>query len=116
MDHLLTLVRAQWDRLLGGGLVVAGAALVIAGWFGVSGASTTKDQLSYLASGGLGGLFCLGAGIGLLISANLSDEWRKLDDLTRAVREASVNDSSARPFEPVPDVLDVSFSDKQLTS
>ena len=116
MDHLLTLLRAQWDRLLGGGLIVAGAVLVIAGWVGVSGAATTKDQLSYLASGGLGGLFCLGAGVGFVISANLADEWRKLDDLTRAVREASAKDPSVPPFEPVPDVFDEAFSNKQLTS
>jgi hypothetical protein len=116
MDHLITLVRAQWDRLLGGGLLLVGAILLVAGWIGVSGASTSKDQLSYLASGGLGGLFCLGAGVGLLVSANLADEWRKLDALTRAVREASAQDPSIRPFEVVPDLYDRAFSDKQLTS
>src|SRR5581483_10360988 len=116
MEHLVTLLRAQWDRILGVGLVLAGAMLLLAGWFGVSGASTTKDQLSYLASGGLGGLFCLGAGIGLLISANLADEWRKLDALTRAVREASVKDPSVSSAEGVADVSVDSFSDKQLTS
>src|SRR5439155_451151 len=82
--------------------------------FGGSGASTTKDQLSYLASGGLGGLFCLGAGVGLLISAGLSDEWRKLDALTRAVRHAAAQDPSVPPFPVVPDVYDDTFSDKQL--
>jgi hypothetical protein len=115
MDHLVTLLRAQWDRVLGAGLLVLGAVLLVAGCFGVSGASTTKDQLSYLASGGLGGLFCLGAGVGLLISAGLSDEWRKLDALTRAVRQAAAQDPSVPPFPVVPDVYDDTFSDKQLT-
>ncbi|MNC89594.1 hypothetical protein D3C83_55560 [compost metagenome] len=50
-----------------------------------------------------------------MISANLSDEWRKLDALTRAVREASAKDAPG-PFELVADLYDDSFSDKQLTS
>lgn len=104
MDDYVTVLRAQWDRVLGGGLIIAGAILVVAGWVGVSGASTTKDQLSYLASGGVGGLFCLGAGLGLLISANLADEWRRLDALVRAVREASTDEPSVL-LQPTPDLV-----------
>jgi hypothetical protein len=79
-------MRAQWDRAGGLALLVLGAILVVSGWIGVSGTSDAAQQLSYLVSGGLGGLFCLGAGATLILSAHLEDEWRKLDDLTRAVR------------------------------
>ncbi len=86
MEHLVTWLRAQWDRVAAVVLLVAGAILVIAGYFSVSGADAIDDQLSYLASGGVAGLFCLGLGASLLISANLGDEWRKLDELVKAVR------------------------------
>lgn len=86
MKDLVTWVRAQWDRIVGMGLLALGAVLVVSGWIGVSGTSDGAQQLSYLVSGGLGGLFCLGAGATLIVSAHLEDEWRKLDDLTRAVR------------------------------
>lgn len=86
MEHLLTWLRAQWDRVAAVVLLVAGGILVIAGYFSVSGADAIDDQLSYLASGGIAGLFCLGLGASLLISANLGDEWRKLDELVKTVR------------------------------
>jgi hypothetical protein len=86
VSDLVTWVRAQWDRIVGTGLLALGAGLVLSGWIGVSGTSDGAEQLSYLVSGGVGGLFCLGAGATLIVSAHLEDEWRKLDDLTRAVR------------------------------
>lgn len=88
MSDLLTWLRAQWDRAAAIALLVIGAVLVIAGYVGISGANELDDQLSYFASGGIGGLFCLGLGASLLVSANLGDEWRKLHDLTQAVRGA----------------------------
>ncbi len=86
MRDLVTWVRAQWDRAAGSALLALGGILVLSGWIGVSGTSDGAQQLSYLVSGGLGGLFCLGAGATFIVSAHLEDEWRKLDDLTRAVR------------------------------
>ena len=111
MDQLVTWLRAQWDRAAGVGLMALGAVLLVTGWIGVTGASTTKDQLSYLASGGLGGLFCLGAGVGLLVSANLADEWRKLDELARAVRgETAGDETKTEPAAP-PFELDAAFEE-----
>lgn len=86
MDDFVTYLRAQWDRALAVALLVVGAVLLIVGWVTVSGASSVADQLSFLASSGLGGLFCLGLGSSLLVSSNLQDEWRKLDELAEAVR------------------------------
>lgn len=89
MDDFVTLLRAQWDRVLAFALLALGAVMLIVGSITVSGASNVADQLSFLASSGLGGLFCLGLGASLLVSANLQDEWRKLDELVTGLRDAS---------------------------
>ena len=76
---LMTWLRAEWDRVLGFTLIALGAILLVLGYLGVSDSPYVAEQLSYIASGGLGGLFLLGAGATLLILADLHDEWRKLD-------------------------------------
>jgi hypothetical protein len=76
---LMTWLRAEWDRVLGFTLIALGAVLLVIGYLGVSGSPYVAEQLSYIASGGLGGLFLLGAGATLLVLADLHDEWRKLD-------------------------------------
>jgi hypothetical protein len=76
---LMTWLRAEWDRVLGFGLIALGAILLVLGYLGVSNSPYVAEQLSYIVSGGLGGLFLLGAGATLLILADLHDEWRKLD-------------------------------------
>ena len=76
---LMTWLRAEWDRVLGFGLIALGAVLLVLGYLGVSNSPYVAEQLSYIVSGGLGGLFLLGAGATLLILADLHDEWRKLD-------------------------------------
>jgi hypothetical protein len=101
VKHLLTWLRAQWDRAAAVALLVLGGILVIAGYAGVSGADRVDDQLSYLASGGVAGLFCLGLGASLLISANLGDEWRKLDELVKAVRETGTGAADVDVSEPL---------------
>jgi len=76
---LMTWLRAEWDRVLGFTLIALGAVLLVLGYLGVSDSPYVAEQLSYIVSGGLGGLFLLGAGATLLILADLHDEWRKLD-------------------------------------
>lgn len=76
---LMTWLRAEWDRVLGFTLIAIGAVLLVLGYMGVSDSPYVAEQLAYIASGGLGGLFLLGAGATLLILADLHDEWRKLD-------------------------------------
>jgi hypothetical protein len=76
---LMTWLRAEWDRVLGFTLIALGAVVLVLGYLGVSDSPYVAEQLSYIASGGLGGLFLLGAGATLLILADLHDEWRKLD-------------------------------------
>jgi hypothetical protein len=78
---LVKLLRLQWDRLGGGLLMLGGGAALLLGWAGVSRAVFPAEQLAYIISGGLGGLFLLGAGATLWLSADLRDEWRHLDGM-----------------------------------
>ncbi len=79
-------LRAEWDRVAGYILIALGALLLVLGYAGVSGSPYVAEGLSYIMSGGIGGLFMLGAGATLLISADLHDEWRKLDRVEEALR------------------------------
>lgn len=91
----VTPLRARWDWTLGFALMGLGAVLVVAGSIGVSGSRFASDQLAYIVSGGLGGLLLLGAGATLVITAGLSDEWRKLDRVERALPYPTVPGPSA---------------------
>ncbi len=83
-------LRDVWDRALAVVLTVAGAVLLVLGWFGVSGQGLTSLQIPYVVSGGLGGIFLMGAGAALWLSADLRDEWRKLDRI-EAVLESGLD-------------------------
>lgn len=83
-------LRAEWDRVLGFACIGAGGLLVLVGYLGASDSIHTPEALSYLISGGIGGLFLLGAGAMLLVSADLHDEWRKLDRLEDAFRTGAI--------------------------
>lgn len=85
MSALLRWIRHQWDRSAALGCVVAGFAAMVLGWLGISGASLPTEQLPYFASGALMGLFLLGIGATLWLSADLRDEWRKLDEIQVAI-------------------------------
>jgi hypothetical protein len=80
-------LRLQWDRALAWVLVGAGAIALIIGWVGVSGTAYAAAQLPYIISGGMGGIFLLGGGATLWLSADLRDEWRKLDRIEEALQQ-----------------------------
>jgi hypothetical protein len=105
---LMTWLRAEWDRVLGFTLIALGAVLLVLGYLGVSDSPYVAEQLSYIVSGGLGGLFLLGAGATLLILADLHDEWRKLDRLEELLAEtpdrAQVLDLDLEPDLPADSV------------
>ena len=82
-----TWLRAQWDRVLAWLLVVAGLVALVVGWHGVSGTPYLAEQLPYLVSAGMFGLFLLGVGATVWISADLRDEWRKLDEVAELLAE-----------------------------
>jgi hypothetical protein len=87
-------LRHQWDRTAAVVIAVAGLLALLVGWLGLSGVALPSQQIPYLASGGLFGLFALGASATLWLSADLHDEWRelhniedKLEQLAQLLRE-----------------------------
>jgi hypothetical protein len=82
------LLRAQWDRVLAAVAVVGGLIALLIGWIGISGTSLSYKQLPYIISGGLFGVVLIGIGMTVYLSADLRDEWRKLDSLEDTLREA----------------------------
>ena len=80
-------LRLQWDRGLAWAFAVAGAVALIVGWVGVSSTAYSAEQLPYIISGGIGGIFLLGVGATLWLSADLRDEWRKLDRIEEALQQ-----------------------------
>ena len=58
---------------------------LLLGWIGVSGEAFPAKQLPYLISGGIAGVFILGVGALCWLSADLRDEWTKLDRIEEAL-------------------------------
>jgi hypothetical protein len=98
MDFV-TWLKLQWDRVGAWVCIAVGALALLLGYLGVSDTPHTAEQLPYIVSGGLVGIFLLGVGGMLWLSADLRDEWRKLDELDRTV--ASHQLAPASPVEPV---------------
>ena len=91
-------IKQQWDRALALLAAAVGALALVLGWVGVSGVSLVTQQIPYLISGAVVGLVAFGVASTLWISADLRDEWAKLDDIYRAVTDrppASVDGSGA---------------------
>jgi hypothetical protein len=80
--------RNQWDRIGAWLCVIGGAVALLVGYLGVSDTLNTGEQLPYVVSGGMLGLFLLGLGALLWLSADLRDEWRKLDAIDRHLVDA----------------------------
>jgi hypothetical protein len=74
-------LRANWDRAAAVALVVLGVASVIVGWLGVRGTGIAAEQNPYIISGGVGGMVLIAIGCTMWLSADLQDEWRRLDAL-----------------------------------
>lgn len=74
-------LRLGWDRAGAWACVVLGAVALIVGWVGVSDKLYTAEQVPYVISAGFGGLFLLGLGGILWLSADLRDEWTQLDKI-----------------------------------
>jgi hypothetical protein len=98
MRNLVRLIRTQWDRAGALALVVVGLLALLFGWIGMSGAVLTYEQLPYILSGGLFGLSMIMVGTGLWLSADIRDEWRRIDRLedTLAERDGVAGDRDVR--------------------
>jgi hypothetical protein len=86
---ILSYVRNQWDRVAAWVCIAVGAIALLLGWLGVSGTAYTAEQVPYVISGGVVGVFLLGLGALLWLSADLRDEWRKLDAIERVMLAAA---------------------------
>ena len=96
-------LRLGWDRAGAWACVVAGAIALEVGWIGVSGKLYTAEQVPYVISAGFGGLFLLGLGGILWLSADLRDEWTQLDkieELLAAQAEASAAPAAVATPQP----------------
>jgi hypothetical protein len=80
-------LKSQWDRTAAIVLTIAGVICLIAGYLQVADSSILAEQTRFIVSGGIGGLFLLGLGATLWISADLRDEWRKLDRIEHALAD-----------------------------
>jgi len=69
-------------------------------------ATLPAEQLPYIISAGIGGMFLLGLGAMLWLSADLRDEWRKLDRIERRLGSA--------PAAPAPVAAAVGADDRLL--
>lgn len=97
---LLQICRGQWDRTAGVVLVVAGLGALVAGWVGASDTVLTFEQIPYLISGGLAGMCLIVLGSAVWLSADLRDEWRKLDSLDDAFRSSQTgHEVDVRPAD-----------------
>jgi len=84
---VLTVLKSQWDRVAAVACAIGGVVLLIVGYQGIADSPYVAEELAYLISGGLGGVFLLGVAATLYISADMHDEWRKLDRIEEAIRE-----------------------------
>jgi hypothetical protein len=80
-------LRVEWDRAVAIGCMVLGALLLIVGWLGISRTPYPAEQLPLILSGGIGGVFLLGLGATFWLSADLRDEWSKLDSIDESLHE-----------------------------
>jgi hypothetical protein len=101
---LKNLVRKQWDRSAGIVLSVIGVLALIKGWMGVRGTPVLAEQTRYIVSGGIGAIVLLGLGATLWISADLRDEWRKLDRIEESLGDGVLKWAGNGSAETVVDV------------
>jgi hypothetical protein len=84
MDFI-NLAKKQWDRSAAIVFTVIGVIALIGGWLGVRDTPILAEQTRYIVSGGVGAIFFLGLGATLWLSADLRDEWRKLDRIEESL-------------------------------
>ena len=74
-------MRAQWDRVAAAVAVAAGLLALLLGWLGAQDTAYPAEQIPYVISGAVLGVILVGIGATAWLSADLRDEWRKLDRL-----------------------------------
>ena len=106
--QLFKYLKVQWDRTTAALSLALAALCFIFGWIGVGHTPFTAQQLPYIVSGGLGGILFLTVAAVLWLSADLRDEWRKLDAIERHLEAGATTDGNGlsllgeRPVERQP--------------
>jgi hypothetical protein len=91
--NILRWCRNEWERTLAVLLVILGLLAFLNGWLGLSDKGLVTQQVPYVVSGPLLGIFLLGVSATLWLSADMHDEWVKLDRLQETVECAVPNDT-----------------------
>ena len=94
---LKTWLRAQWDRVLGAGGVGIGLLALFLGYRGVADTPFPAEQIPFVVSGGVLGIALIGIGLTAWLSADLRDEWRKLDRIERLLERRDGETPSPPP-------------------
>ena len=91
--EFLKWARSQWDRSAAVLAAAGGLVALVLGWLGASDNTNPAGQIPYVISGGLVGVFLIAVASTLWLSADLRDEWRKLDRLEQrmAAQEGAVS-------------------------
>jgi hypothetical protein len=84
---MVNTLKKRWRIVAGWGLVLVGLGVLGAGWYGVSGNPDVARQLSYIVSGGIGGLLAGIVGVGLLVSNDIREDRERLGRLESSVLE-----------------------------
>jgi hypothetical protein len=79
--EFLKWARSQWDRSAAVLAAAGGVIALVLGWLGASDNTNPAGQIPYVISGGLVGVFLVALASTLWLSADMRDEWRKLDRL-----------------------------------
>jgi hypothetical protein len=83
--EVLKWARNQWDRVGSVALIAVGLLALMLGWLGLSRSALPAEQVPYAVSGGVLAIVLVIVGSTLWLSADLRDEWRKLDSLESAL-------------------------------
>jgi hypothetical protein len=102
--NLINLAKKQWDRSAAIAFTVIGVIALIGGWIGVRGTPVLPEQTRYIVSGGIGAIFFLGLGATLWLSADLRDEWRKLDRIEQSLGDGVLRWAGNGSAEPTVDL------------
>jgi hypothetical protein len=87
-----------------------GVIALIGGWVGVRGTPVLAEQTRYIVSGGIGAVFLLGLGATLWLSADLRDEWRKLDRIEQSLGDGVLRWAGNGSVETTVDSVDLTLA------
>jgi len=91
----------DWRQAVGAVLVAFGLVALVLGWYGLSGTVHPWEQLSFLASGGLGGAALIGTGMVLFVSYEHARDRQALDRVLERLQALEAEVRAGRSDEIV---------------